>query len=135
VEKPLLLGDRQQASKLEADFAEILEPLEAEAGASLKGWGRQKCLAAFEAHPHGFKACAGEALDRGRNPIALLVQMVKDGDHADALKLQTVRLEAVPSPEAPRGHGICFNCGREADDAFYIRGEWWCPEHEGLAPA
>ena len=135
MEKPLLLGDRQQASKLDAEFAEILEPLEAEAGASLKGWGRQKCLAAFEAHPRGFQACATEALERGRNPIALLVQMVKDGDHTEPLKTETPKLEAVPSPQPPRGHGACFTCGRESDDAFFIRGEWWCPDHEGLAPA
>jgi hypothetical protein len=135
VEIQPLLGDKQQASKLEAEFAEILEPLEAEAGASLKGWGRRKCLAAFEAHPHGFQVCASEALGRGRNPIALLVQMVKEGDHLEALKTPAPKLEAVPSPPLPRGHGVCFNCGRESDDAFYIRGEWWCPEHEALAPA
>ena len=130
-----LLDDSKQASKLEAEFAEILGPLEAEAGASLKGWGRQKCLAAFVDRPLGFQACATEALDRGRNPIALLVQMVKDGDHEQPVKIQAPRLEAVPSPPPPRGHGVCFNCGREADDAFSLRGAWWCPEHEGLAPA
>jgi len=130
LEKPLLV-DKQQASKLEVEFAEILEPFEAGAGASLKGWGRQKCFAAFAAHPRGFQVCMSEALERGRNPIALLVQMVKDGDHAEPLKTQTPKLESAPEP--PRGRGTCHNCGRE-DDVLRIDGCWWCSGCEGLAP-
>jgi hypothetical protein len=125
VEKQPLLGD-QQASKLEAEFAEILEPFEADAGAVLKGWGRQKCLAAFATHPRGFQVCMNEALDRGRNPIALLVQMVKDDDPRDRERVGSISSTPEPSP-LPRGHGACASCGRE-DDAVLIRGEWWCSD-------
>jgi hypothetical protein len=126
VEKQPLLDDRQQASKLEAEFAEILEPLEAEAGASLKGWGRRECLAAFATHPRGFQVCMNEALDRGRNPIALLVQMVKDDDPRDRERVGSNGSTPEPSPP-PRGHGACANCGSE-NDAVLIRGEWWCSD-------
>jgi hypothetical protein len=136
VDKQPLLGDKQQASKLEAEFAEILEPFEVDAGASLKGWGRQKCFAAFAAHPSGFQVCMSEALERGRNPIALLVQMVKDDDPRDRERSgSNGSTPEPPPPPAPRGFGVCANCGREAVDALYIRGEWWCPKHEGLAAA
>jgi hypothetical protein len=129
VEEPLehpLLTDRQQASKLEAELAEILAPLEAAAGTRLKGWGRRKWLSALAENPAGFRSCACEALERGRNPLGLLVQMVKDGDHD---------VETLPSAAPQRGHGVCFACGCEVDDAFFLSGEWWCSEHEGLASA
>jgi hypothetical protein len=136
VSKPLLVDDQQASSKLEVEFAEILEPFEADAGASLKGWGRQKCLEAFAAHPGGFQACMSEALERGRNPIALLVQMVKDGDHADRERIsgskgdiQIPKLElAAPNPDL-RSKAVCFVCDREVDDAYYIGGQWYCPDH------
>ena len=126
-EEQVLLTDSKHASKLEAEFAEVLAPLEAEAQARLKGWGRKKCLAAFTAHPDAFRNCANEALERGRNPIGLLVQMVSDSD-CDA-----------PAPAAPmrldRGHGICVNCGGEAEDSHFLRGQWWCSECEPHGPA
>jgi len=76
-----------------------------------------------------------EALERGRNPIALLVQMVKDGDHRDRERVASNGSTPEPAPLPPRGHGVCVNCGREVDDALFIHGEWWCPKHEQLAAA
>jgi hypothetical protein len=64
----------------QASFEEIVAPLEAQAGRRLHGWGRQKCRAAWEEDPHGFLELAVDALARGRNPLALLVQMVRAGD-------------------------------------------------------
>jgi hypothetical protein len=85
-------------------FAEIVAPLEVSIGRRLNGSGRILCLRAFEENAHGFAACAGEALRRGReNPLGLLVKMVRDGDW------NVPPPQAAPSPINGSGctHGSC----------------------------
>jgi hypothetical protein len=67
------------------EFDEIVRPLEEACGERLAGPGRGPCWTAFGEHPHGFRACAAAALDRGKRPPGLLIQMVRDGDHRDVL--------------------------------------------------
>jgi hypothetical protein len=63
-------------------FAEIVAPLEVAAAAGLTGPSRVLCLQAFEENADGFRRCAERARQRAqRNPVGLLVRMVKDGDH------------------------------------------------------
>jgi hypothetical protein len=116
--------------------------------------GRTLCLQGFEENERGFRACANEALRRGKtNPLGLLMRMVRDRDFdvpaPEPLPEPIATLEAsigrrlndvdVPAPEPPpppppaRGRGVCVACDREAEDALYRSGQWWCPKHEGSA--
>jgi hypothetical protein len=62
-------------------FHTLIRPLERVARRNLRGEGRDACLHAFRTHPDPFARLCDEALDRGRNPLALLSKMVFDGDH------------------------------------------------------
>jgi hypothetical protein len=113
-----------------SEFAEIVARLEASHGRRLNGAARSLCLEAFEQNEFGFSACVAEAMRRGTtNPIGLLVRMVRDRDW------DVPTLEPAPPQEPVRGQGVCFVCEQPFDDAYLIGGQWWCPEHEGLAPA
>jgi hypothetical protein len=101
---------REGASSMQG-FTTIVEPLERRAGVRLNGPGLAVCFRAFIDAPDRFPALARDALARGRNPVALLVRMVKDGDH---------RLPALPQqPEqqhrAPAGRPVdtCVSCGQK----------------------
>lgn len=73
------------SSSFRRDFRAVLAPLEAAAGHALKEPGLGRCLSAFGEDPERFNLLVEDALDRGRNPLALLVRMVTDGDHHDVL--------------------------------------------------
>jgi hypothetical protein len=89
----------ENSSSSTVDFSAIIAPLEAAAGCALNGGGRGRCLEAFKADPERFRLLCEDALDRGKNPVALLVRMVLDGDH-------TRPVPAKPAPVEP-----CRECG------------------------
>jgi hypothetical protein len=92
------------SSPRDVDFSAVIDPLEAAAGRALNGTGRGKCLAAFKENPERFNLLCQDALNRGRNPLALLVRMVFDGDHTRPLP------PPKPAPAPP-----CPDCGVGAD--------------------
>lgn len=63
------------------EFVAIVSPLETIATRRLNGNGRGECLAAYLENADGFRQLATDAGGRGKNPCALLVRMVRDGDH------------------------------------------------------
>jgi hypothetical protein len=71
----------QQQQSPQESFAAVIAPLERRAGRPLTEPGRGRCRAAFDQNRDGFEALATDALARGRNPLALLIRMVADGDH------------------------------------------------------
>jgi hypothetical protein len=84
----------------DVDFSAVIAPLEAAAGRALNGGGRGECLRAFRENPERFNLLCQDALDRGRNPLALLVHMVLEGDHTRSLP------PPKPAPAPP-----CPDCG------------------------
>jgi hypothetical protein len=63
-------------------FDQVIARLEAAASAPLTGPPRRLCMQAFEENPEGFRRCAERALQRARrNPVGLLVRMVRDRDY------------------------------------------------------
>lgn len=108
-------------------FREILAPLEEKARSRLNGVGLNKCFAAFTRDAERFRELAVDALLRGRNPVALLVRMVNDGD---------LDLPPLPPPQQPpHARGVvddCIACGQCRElDAQTLR----CQECErGEAP-
>ncbi len=63
------------------DFDSVIAPLEVRASRALKDPGLTLCRRAFAEDAERFRLLAADALERGRNPLALLVRMVSDGDH------------------------------------------------------
>ena len=74
--------EQQLANEL-IEFVATIAPLEQKVGRRLNEPGRGACLAAFSANREAFERLAADALDRGRNPLALLARMVLDGDHRE----------------------------------------------------
>ncbi len=64
-----------------AAFDELVGPLERRAGKRLNEPQRSLALEAFRDRPDAVRLLAREALARGRNPVALFVKMIGDGDH------------------------------------------------------
>jgi hypothetical protein len=75
---------QQQLQQADEAFRAILAPLEEKVGRPLKDPGRSACLLAFAENADGFAQVAADALERGRNPLALLCKLVTDGDHRTA---------------------------------------------------
>jgi hypothetical protein len=77
------LVENESSSCFDAEaFVAAIEPLEAKAGRRMNGPGLAACRHAFSENPDGFRRIALDALARGRNPLALLIKMVGDGDHS-----------------------------------------------------
>jgi hypothetical protein len=109
----------QHAAASASSFDEIVAPLEA-GTERLNGSGRGACLAAFNENPEGFARIAGEALERGRNPLGLLCRMVRDGDHLK--DGQPTPRPRSSEPSAPRKSSRC-SCGSvplEKDERLII---------------
>jgi hypothetical protein len=80
-QQPFEVEDLLQQQPSRGDFAAVIAPLERGTGRALSEPGRSQCRRAFDENQAGFRLLAADALDRGRNPLALLVRMVADGDH------------------------------------------------------
>jgi hypothetical protein len=90
-------------------FDELVEPL------GLKGPNRELCQAAFDECPDGFAACVDDAVARGRVPAALLVTLVRDGDHRDAKRppVEPPRINRCGCSHAACEHqDVCLEAGR-----------------------
>jgi hypothetical protein len=66
-----------------AAFTAALDRVETLAGERLAGWGRRLAAEAFEQSPDGFVRVVDKLLARHdvREPLALLVRMLRDDDH------------------------------------------------------
>jgi hypothetical protein len=71
----------ERAESKHACFEELIEPLESRSGKRLTGPWRATCMQACQEDPDGFARCAADALSRGRFPLALLMQMIRAGEH------------------------------------------------------
>ncbi len=103
----------QDRSSSFEEFNAIVSPLEAKVGRRLSGPGRSTCVQAFTADPERFSSLAADALQRGRNPLALLIRMVADGDHL---------AEPPPAPAVagPGTNGVCTHDGcQDLDHCYY----------------
>jgi hypothetical protein len=99
------------------EFKEIIAPLEERAGRPLGGPGRRLCLQAFEENPHGFGEVAADAWVRGDNPLALLITIVRAGEHREivlspevsVVEVAEIAQEGMRLAELPRlcTHGSC----------------------------
>ena len=62
-------------------FAELVAPLETRAGKPLGPPARSAVFAAFCESPDGFRRCIDAAGERGKDPLRLLIHMIRCGDH------------------------------------------------------
>jgi hypothetical protein len=84
----VLEGESSSCSFDAEKFAAAIAPLEAKAERALNGPGLLACQQAFAEAPDEFHSLTRDALKRGRNPLALLIRMVNDGDHAKPVPRQ-----------------------------------------------
>jgi hypothetical protein len=128
--------ETQQQQLAGAEFAALIAPLEQRVGRALKEPGRTECARAFAENAGAFARLAEDALTRGRNPLALLVKMVREGDHRVVPPASLAdRRSFTNVTERHRGPGHCFVCERWCDDALFKAGQYWCVDHEGQAAA
>jgi hypothetical protein len=85
---PSLAGEIKHAC-IDDAFADLVKPI------GLVGPNRDVCLDAYREAPEAFAGLVDAALLRGRSPAALLVRMVKCGDHRKLAASAT----APPVPE------------------------------------
>ncbi len=72
---------KELQSSSSSSFEAIIAPLERKAGRSLADPGLTFCRLAHEEDAVGFGRLAADAYERGRNPLALLVHVVRLGEH------------------------------------------------------